>query len=200
MSSNNPTGRVLSISLIAGATLLSAVLLSGCSAQRDDDAQDIAAPTTGPTPARTLTDSTATVPAGQQGWQTQLPRAESLPSVTEGSFVSQGAATVGKATLTKDAAGRVILRFSGFATGEGDSLQLNFNQGPLIRDSSGYYKVDDSDPEMSSVLVFGKPASSVTDQTFDVTDISFWLRSTQSITVYENTSRTAYGSVAIGPF
>jgi len=188
--------------LVAAALGVFALGVSGCTSHTSGPHSAPAATEARPSPESSPESLAQTdrVPAGQQGWQTQLEpsRVFPPPGPRSGRFVSQWATTVGEARLEKNAQGRMILTLTDFSTGEGGTLRLNFNEGALAQDATGYYKVDDG-PLTPNHLEFGPLTATSGNQSYDVTDVGAWLRRTQSITIYDQDTNTAWGSVAIGP-
>lgn len=117
-------------------------------------------------------------------------------SVASGAFESQWTATEGTITFSS-LDGRVSMQLEGFTTGEGGDLRLHVNEGELITGMGGFFTVDDGER-----FDFGPLVSTDRGQLYDVTEMAAdgWLARMRSVTIWDATTSTAWGSAAVGPF
>lgn len=112
--------------------------------------------------------------------------------VLSGTFVSQGAPTRGKVSITEKS-GRLVLTLQDFSTGAGDDLYINLNVGFMTRTSSGDNVVENPNTLQVVALKSSKGA-----QGYDLTHLLPGLPEVRSVTIYSNKLREAFGTANLG--
>lgn len=110
--------------------------------------------------------------------------------VLEGEFVSQAAATRGRAVLTV-APNRVELKLADFSTGAGGNLYVHLNPGKLGPNAAGEKGLSSTQTYVLAPLKARRGA-----QSYDLTPMWKELPEIQSVTIYQYSSRLrrAYGT------
>nr|WP_281375482.1 DM13 domain-containing protein [Arthrobacter wenxiniae] len=134
-------------------------------------------------PATGQFSSPATTAAGSESAATPA-----TSRVLAGTFVSQGAPTRGEVRIT-ESPGMLMLTLTGFSTGAGDDLYINFNPGLMTRNASG----DDVVENPNTIQVVALRAHAGT-QSYDLTQVLPGLPEVRSVTIYSNKLREAFGT------
>lgn len=110
--------------------------------------------------------------------------------VLEGEFLSQAAATRGRAVLTV-APNRVELKLADFSTGAGGNLYVHLNPGKLGPNAAGEKGLSSTQTYVLAPLKARRGA-----QSYDLTPMWKELPEIQSVTIYQYSSRLrrAYGT------
>lgn len=120
---------------------------------------------------------------------TATPSASATPTrVLKGTFASQAVETSGEAVITRSA-GSLVLELKDFSTTGGDDAYVTVNPGAMTRIASGDNVVNDPTRYLLEKL---KAASGT--QSYDLSYMIQSFPEVQSITIYNNTTREAYGS------
>lgn len=110
-----------------------------------------------------------------------------------GTFVSQGATTVGTVTIEQVDDETFAITLSGFSTTGSDDLRLNLSSGPLVQDADGFYFIDGFNYEVPADVQAG-----VAEQSFEYpSDPRFLPADIQSVQIYDYANLTALGSAAL---
>jgi len=182
---SNRNGRLISVSGCVAAL----VLFSGCTTP---------APYPGPNGSRPSAFSSAPPANGPSDAHQETETTSTPNSSSSGQFVSQAAVTAGTATLIENPDHSITLTLVGFSTEDRSDVRLHLNSDPVVLDVDGNYKVIDG-PYSTGHLEVGHLNSAIGDQTYDLTSSRQSLRSTLSLTLYDNDAGEALGSVNIGP-
>ena len=108
--------------------------------------------------------------------------------VLSGTFVSQAVPTSGEAVITL-APDSLVLELKEFSTSAGDDLYVTVNPGAMTRNAAGDNVVNDP-----TQFMLEKLRSTTGTQSYDLTYMIRSFPEVQSITIYNNSTREAFGT------
>lgn len=160
-------GGILKIVRLLAAGMFCAVAITGCTTATTDEMVQTPAVST----ANAAPPSTA-------------PRSK----VLSGTFVSQAVPTSGEVTITQTP-DSLVLELKDFSTSAGEELFLIANPGIMTKNAAGDNVV--SDPTQ---YVLEKLRSTTGTQSYDLSYMIEFFPEARSITIYNSTTREAFGS------
>lgn len=111
-----------------------------------------------------------------------------LSRVLTGTFVSQARTTRGEVVITEKP-DSIVLTLKDFSTAPGDDLYIDWNPGAMTKNAAGDNVVED--PTMTLIASL---KSLTGTQSYDVPLMIRELREPHSITIYNYTTREAFGT------
>ncbi|ALV44811.1 hypothetical protein MB46_04070 [Arthrobacter alpinus] len=133
------------------------------------------------------TVETVQTPTVESGRSSPTPAAP-LSKVLSGTFVSQAVPTSGEAIITQTP-DSLVLELKDFSTSAADSLYVTVNPGAMTKNASGDNVINDPNRYMLEKL-----RSTTGTQSYDLTYMIQSFPEVRSITIYNDSTREAFGS------
>lgn len=116
------------------------------------------------------------------------PSTAPLSKVLSGTFVSQAVPTSGEVTVTQTP-DSLVVELEDFSTSAGEELFLTVSPGAMTKNADGYNVINEP-----TVYMLEKLRSTTGTQSYDLSYMIDFFPEAQSVTIYNTTTREAFGS------